>query len=328
MQISILKSFLSPEEINQILAHDLPLTEGTVSNHEHDTELRLSGVGWLAPSEWEWLVGKLTVLAKANRDIPLTPLRHLQFSCYETQGHYTWHQDAYEPQSTRTREVSIVIMLSPAEAGGVLEIEGHPTPDMGAGDIIVFPSTMNHRVTPVTKGQRKSIATWFERENIYSVTPNVFSPHDIVRIVGDIDPSDVHSSVHNAGTLPQCSHQIAWLLGDPWRWVYDRLEAHGRAYCPHSSLTSDNIMYAEYGEGQEYLWHPDSEAGAWTESRRVSMIVVLEAPDSGGEFQIRELGTIPLRPGSLLVFDSEMVHRVTAVTQGIRKSMVFWMRAV
>ena len=328
MEISILKAFLSPGEINQLVSHDLPLKEGTVGDHTHDAERRLSGVGWLAPSEWGWLVGKLTVLAKANIDIPLTPLRHLQFSCYETQGHYTWHQDAYEPKSTRTREVSIVLMLSPAEEGGVLEIEGHPTPDIGAGDVLVFPSTMKHRVTPVTKGQRKSIATWFERENIYSVTPNVFSPHDIVRIVGDIGLSALHPSVHDSGTVPQCSHQIAWLLGDKWRWVYDRLIERGHAYCPQSSLTADNIMYAEYREGQEYLWHPDSHAGVWTESRRVSMIVVLEAPESGGEFQIRELGTIPLRPGSLLMFDSEMVHRVTAVTKGIRKSMVFWMRAV
>ena len=328
MQISLLKSFLSPEEINQLLSHDIPLKDGTVGHHTHDTEIRLSGVGWLPPNEWGWLVDKLTVLAKAKIDIPLTPLSNLQFSCYDTQGHYTWHQDAYEPRSTRTREVSIVLMLSPAEAGGALEIEGHPTPDMGAGDILAFPSTMNHRVTPVTKGQRKSIATWFERENIYSVTPNVFSPHDIVRILGDIDHSAVHASVHKSGTIPKCSHQIAWLLGDPWSWVYDRLIEHGHAYCPQSSLTADNIMYAEYGEGQEYLWHPDSDGGAWTESRRVSMIVVLEEPESGGEFQIRELGTIPLRPGALLMFDSEMVHRVTAVTKGLRKSMVFWMRAV
>ena len=327
MDISIVKSFLSPLEIEQVLSDGPETYDGTVGNRTLDKETRKAQVGWLRLKEWPWLVDRMTHIALEVIDVPLIQLGNIQFSNYGQEGHYTWHQDSYEPRSTRLREVSMVILLGAADEGGVLEIQGHEIAEVLSGDLVVFPSSLNHRVTPIIRGRRTSLAAWFERENIYSVTPNVFSPHDIARIVGDIDRSSIHASVHKDGTLPQCSHQIAWLVGDQWRWVYDRLINNGHSYCPQSSLTADNIMYAEYTEGQEYLWHPDSHVGAWTESRRVSMIVVLEAPESGGEFQIRELGTIPLRPGSLLMFDSEMVHRVTAVTKGLRKSMVFWMRA-
>jgi PKHD-type hydroxylase len=44
--------------------------------------------------------------------------------------------------------------------GGVFELMNMPPINLDRGDIIVFPSNLVHRVTPVTKGIRKSATIW------------------------------------------------------------------------------------------------------------------------------------------------------------------------
>lgn len=89
-------------------------------------------------------------------------------------GKYDWHQDdiymfdAKKP-TNYLRKLSLTIQLSdPNEyEGGDLEIYW-PHPEIGEvtkipkekGKIIVFPSYLWHRVTPVTKGVRKSLVWW------------------------------------------------------------------------------------------------------------------------------------------------------------------------
>ena len=85
-------------------------------------------------------------------------------------GHYDWHEDCtlkpdYSSAHLWDRKLSVVIQLSSPTGyeGGRLELDRDPLPAdqfVGQGDLIVFPSLLRHRVTPVTAGVRHSLVTW------------------------------------------------------------------------------------------------------------------------------------------------------------------------
>ena len=66
------------------------------------------------------------------------------------------------------RKISMTVLLNKSFEGGDFEFTSYSkekcevTPvEMNQGDIIVFPSFMEHRVAPITKGIRYSLVTWF-----------------------------------------------------------------------------------------------------------------------------------------------------------------------
>lgn len=87
-----------------------------------------------------------------------------QIGKYENGGHYNWHIDAFPPdEKNMQRKLSAVLLLNnPSEyEGGELEFEGIPDFKLeGKGSIVVFPSLIRHRVTPVTSGTRYSATCW------------------------------------------------------------------------------------------------------------------------------------------------------------------------
>jgi PKHD-type hydroxylase len=62
------------------------------------------------------------------------------------------------------RKLSLVLLLTETSQfeGGDLQLFTNEiqTPEQLRGRVIGFPSYMSHRVTPVTKGQRKSLVCW------------------------------------------------------------------------------------------------------------------------------------------------------------------------
>lgn len=66
------------------------------------------------------------------------------------------------------RKLSVVVQLSEPDRyqGGDLQLERfvHPNPEelRSRGAMIVFPSILFHRVTPITKGERSSLVGWME----------------------------------------------------------------------------------------------------------------------------------------------------------------------
>ena len=100
---------------------------------------------------------------------------HIQYSVYNEndKGKYDWHIDTnFFNNNFTQRKLSIVLQLSdPTDyEGGQLELDVHTYGVKLANDfkkyvnqkgtVIVFPSFIRHRVTPVTKGIRKSLITW------------------------------------------------------------------------------------------------------------------------------------------------------------------------
>lgn len=120
----------------------------------------------------------------ANWNFDWDHSEHIQFTKYALNQHYGWHTDssprAYvdvpDVMKGKIRKLSVSICLSNAEdyTGGELQFDLRNDCDYEnsensiltcseitqKGTIIVFPSFMWHRVTPVTSGTRYSLVMW------------------------------------------------------------------------------------------------------------------------------------------------------------------------
>ena len=89
--------------------------------------------------------------------------------------------------------------------------------------------------------------------------------------------------------------------------------------------TIDGIQFTRYEPGGFYDWHCDaSDDEPWV--RKLSVVLQLSNPETykGGEFEFRG-GLAPIsQQGSILVFPSQLEHRVWEVTSGTRYSLVAW----
>lgn len=106
----------------------------------------------------------------------LTVRQEPQFLGYSPGDFFRPHQDcgalASDPPFLVKRRVSVVVLLNPGDYdGGLLTLHSVPTPGSRlplpgkAGRLIGFPSWLLHEVTPVSRGERFSIACWYESED-------------------------------------------------------------------------------------------------------------------------------------------------------------------
>jgi PKHD-type hydroxylase len=155
----------------------LPFREAATgeSNENTDKTIRSSSIKWVPQSqEWAWLYDKMmNMIIEANNAIwnfdLHTALDSIQYTeYYDVEGgHYGWHQDI-GPGHLSTRKISITVQLSDTDdyEGGDLEyfrggdINNTEKAPRGKGVVFIFPSYMMHRVTPITKGTRRSFVLW------------------------------------------------------------------------------------------------------------------------------------------------------------------------
>ena len=179
--IAYWQDFLLPDQINQILALPqwLDVNRAEVGgNGDSDgavrEEIRRSNVAWMNVTQdtlpiWQSMSN---VVSEVNR-------RYFHFDltgCYEPaqlglytdkdQSHYNWHTDAAMCDNKTPRKLSMVLSLSdPSEfEGGELQVkidsDDIRTLEIAKGRAWFFPSWVLHRVTPVTKGVRRSLVLW------------------------------------------------------------------------------------------------------------------------------------------------------------------------
>ena len=133
------------------------------------------------------------------------------------------------------------------------------------------------------------------------------------------------------------------------QWIYDTIwpymeEANERAGWKYDITAAESLQITRYKKGGFYYFHkygrgdhlsaydlPDSEF-LHGNVRKLSMTVLLNSNYEGGEFQFATYGeekcTIHTpefnKTGMIIMFPSDMEHRVTPVTKGIRYSLVTW----
>lgn len=148
--------------------------DGSTQNNDY----RSSEIRWIAPNDYsnKFMVDTLWYFAnEANRNafgFDINYLPDIQYTKYEAEsnGKYDWHHDTFWGNSSMyDRKLSIIVQLSdPSEyEGGDFQLDPqYPQMDSKQiktkGTVIVFPSFINHRVTPITKGVRRSLVSWVQ----------------------------------------------------------------------------------------------------------------------------------------------------------------------
>lgn len=128
--------------------------------------------------------------------------------------------------------------------------------------------------------------------------------------------------------------RVAWLRPSPeTNWVFAKAQgfveqANAHAYRMELAGYTEPLQVAEYGPGQFYDWHLDLGRDRLS-IRKLSFIVQLTDPAAyeGGGVELlcaREPYPLPNGLGSMAVFPTYLLHRVTPVTRGLRKSLVGW----
>jgi len=141
---------------------------------------------------------------------------------------------------------------------------------------------------------------------------------------------------------------VAWLND---QWIYKEIhpfihQANINAGWNFQWDFSESCQFTEYKKGQFYNWHCDSWDNAYNipensnthgKIRKLSVTISLSDPKDykGGELQFDLRNKANGKPnvitckeifpkGSIVVFPSQVWHRVKPVTKGIRHSLVIW----
>ena len=136
-----------------------------------DTKTRTSHISWIPFKKMPEMYRDIEKIMKQTNGnhfgfdgMQITEMA--QYTEYPEGGFYDWHVDndvncAHEPP---VRKISMTCLLSPESEfeGGDLELmaEGKTTKNK-QGHAIFFASFIRHRVTPVIRGNRKSLVMWF-----------------------------------------------------------------------------------------------------------------------------------------------------------------------
>lgn len=159
---------LSAEECDRVIALGEAAHAEAGGVEDGPSHYRVSRIAWLAPNpDTEWLFHRLAALfAEVNRHYGLELVGFvdaLQYTVYGEDQHFDWHLDL-GPGSTSARKLSMSIQLSDPDEyeGGALEFVSMPLRAEASrrGTAIIFPSFLGHRVTPVTRGIRRSLVGW------------------------------------------------------------------------------------------------------------------------------------------------------------------------
>lgn len=173
------ENFFSVEQINEILAlpqwHNTKIAQvGMPGVGEIKEEIRRTNVGWMDVNQqtlpyWQILSNTIAEVNRTFFHFDLTGCYEpAQLGIYtaENNSHYNWHTDANMGDCLVPRKLSMTLLLSdPSEfEGGELQVKVDndeiKTLEMVKGRAWFFPSWVLHRVTPVTKGVRRSLVLW------------------------------------------------------------------------------------------------------------------------------------------------------------------------
>ena len=144
-----------------------PIEGGIMEDSRAAPEFRQSTIFFVDRNEGtQWLFAKLeqaTSEINQTYGFDIEGIREMQLACYRVGHFYDWHMDIGKGNLSM-RKLSLSLQLSDpiSYEGGELEIQlgnGKPAPK-ALGTVIVFPSYLSHRVTPVTRGNRWSLVAW------------------------------------------------------------------------------------------------------------------------------------------------------------------------
>jgi PKHD-type hydroxylase len=168
---------------------------------------------------------------------------------------------------------------------------------------------------------------------------NGFSKEELDKIYKDVAelPFQEAATFSNDSDKSVRSSSVKWIPQDEkWQWLYKRLmelavEANDTLWKFDLISAPELIQYTEYYDSEEghYDWHQDIGPNEGS-LRKVSITVQLSEADEyeGGDLQLWKGGNSVINSargaGVVVVFPSYLMHRVSKVTKGTRRSFVLW----
>ena len=167
---------IKENDIRWLTATVKPKQEEEIKKEHNDLnepDYRKSDVCWI---DDKWIYELIwSYMEEANKQsgwgLDINGAESMQLTRYKEGDFYSWHRDGISDNITsqdRVRKISLTLVLNDDFEGGDLEFAVYSeenceiTPIKAkAGDMIFFTSGTEHRVTPVTKGTRYSLVTWF-----------------------------------------------------------------------------------------------------------------------------------------------------------------------
>lgn len=171
------ENFLSNKECDELIKtlDTDELTDGTIVGDYEDDKVNQNvrqtlNIDFHDENLFKRLNGAIKVANTQYFNYEIESIDILRFLKYGIGGTYNWHTD-YGRNQCSMRKLTAIIQLSDGNdyEGGDFEfgitdsngsdlVRGNKT----KGCLLVFPSFLSHRVTPITKGIRCSIITWME----------------------------------------------------------------------------------------------------------------------------------------------------------------------
>jgi PKHD-type hydroxylase len=172
-----------------------------------------------------------------------------------------------------------------------------------------------------------------------AIWKDVFTPAelDAIEALGDA-LAPMRAEIAGRGAVADQARitRVAWMERNPQTaWLYARLEEmvltlNREFYNFDLYGLVEAFQYTVYDgqEGGHYNWHVDL-GGEDVEPRKISLSLQLSDPSSyRGCDLVLEAGTGPYiaerARGTLIAFPSYVLHRVTPIESGTRKSLVIW----
>lgn len=180
----------------------------------------------------------------------------------------------------------------------------------------------------------------------FSYKDNVFTPAEVNAIVNYGDSHGLDEAIlFDSNNTPDYSYRKSRTkfhdVDNNNRWIFDRLikavdEVNQETY-QFDLLGFDHFQYTSYSDNEYYNYHTDTIFGERTIdrhthlARKLSVSMILSDPSeyTGGNFELcmgdpAQPAILEQKKGRLLFFPSFMLHRVTPILSGCRKSIVIW----
>lgn len=173
----------------------------------------------------------------------------------------------------------------------------------------------------------------------YAYQHNAFDDNEIAKL---IELGEKFYELNEAATGGNVKNpeirlsKVSWIpLNSDTQWIYDRIRdivvpMNGKHFQFDLFGFVEHLQYTVYSEkDSHYTWHID-KGRTQTSPRKLSVAIQLSDPSEydGGNLQFmtgNEPETAKKEKGMLYAFPSWVLHRVTPVTTGIRRSLVIWL---
>ena len=176
--VETLQPIFSPKQCQMVIDKGMSLKKETAAvgmgqpeGSGVGTEKRITTISWIPFKDMPEMYRDIekTMLQANNNHFGFEGMRLTevaQFTHYLEGGFYDWHMDndligKHQPP---VRKISMTLLLSDPSTfeGGELEfMSDGKTAKLKQGQAIFFASWLQHRVKPITKGERYSLVMWF-----------------------------------------------------------------------------------------------------------------------------------------------------------------------